>query len=81
MGWAIATIFCFWPLAIVAIVYASKVGNRLALGDVPGAQVASGKAKMWCWIAFGVGVAWWIIWALIIIFVIAAGVTTSGYYY
>ena len=81
MGWAIATIFIFWPLAIVAIVYASKVGNLLALGDVPGAQEASGKAKMWCWITFGVGVAWLILWILIIIFVIAAGVSDGRYYY
>ena len=48
MGWAIATlILCFWPTGIVAVVYASKVGNRLAVGDVPGAQEASRKAKMW----------------------------------
>ncbi len=58
MGWAIATlILCFWPTGIVAVVYASKVGNRLALGDVPGAQEASRKAKMWTWITFGIGIA------------------------
>ena len=56
--WAIVTlILCFWPTGIVAVVYASKVGNRLALGDVPGAQEASRKAKMWCWITFGIAVA------------------------
>jgi hypothetical protein len=58
MGWAIATlILCFWPTGIVAVVYASKVGNRLALGDVVGAQEASRKAKLWCWITFAIGVA------------------------
>jgi len=81
MGWAIVTlILCFWPTGIVAVVYASKVGNRLALGDVPGAQEASRKAKMWTWITFGIGVAWWVIWIVIILlFVIAAGVSTGGY--
>ena len=47
----------FWPTGIVAIVYATKVGNLLPLGDVPGAQEASRKAKMWSWITFGIGVA------------------------
>ena len=62
MGWAIATlILCFWPTGIVAVVFASRVGNRLALGDIPGAQEASRKAKMWTWITFGIGVALWII--------------------
>lgn len=57
MGWAIATlILCFWPTGIVAVVYASKVGNRLAMGDIAGAQEASRKAKMWCWITFAIGV-------------------------
>lgn len=56
MGWAIATlILCFWPTGIVAVVYASKVGNRLAIGDVSGAQEASRKAKVWCWITFAIG--------------------------
>jgi Interferon-induced transmembrane protein/zinc-ribbon domain len=80
MGWAIATlILCFWPTGIVAVVYASQVGNRLALGDIPGAQEASSKAKTWTWVTFGIGVAWWIFWILIIIFVIAAGTYSTDY--
>jgi len=58
MGWAIVTlILCFWPTGIVAVVYASKVGNQLALGNIPGAQEASRKAKMWTWITFAIGIA------------------------
>jgi hypothetical protein len=73
MGWAIATlILCFWPTGIVAVVFASKVGNRLALGDIPGAQDASRKAKMWTWITFGIGVAAWV---LVIISIIVAATT------
>ncbi len=46
LGWAIATlILCFWPTGIVAIVYATKVGNLLAVGDVYGAQEASQQGQ------------------------------------
>jgi hypothetical protein len=30
------------------------------MGDVAGAQESSRKAKMWCWITFGIGIAAWI---------------------
>jgi hypothetical protein len=76
MAWAIITlILCFWPTGIVAVVYASKVGNRLVVGDVPGAQEASRKAKMWCWITFGIAVAGVVI--AIIGFIIFAVAATS----
>ncbi|MDG2526151.1 CD225/dispanin family protein [Stenotrophomonas sp. HITSZ_GD] len=38
-------------LGIVAIVYASKVNNALAAGDLDGARRASANAKTWCWVA------------------------------
>jgi hypothetical protein len=54
--WAIlSTICCCIPFGIPAIVFASQVNSKLALGDVTGAREASRKAKMWCWIAFGAG--------------------------
>ena len=47
--WAIlVTLLCFLPTGIVAIVYATQVSNKLAVGDVAGARDSSGKAKMWC---------------------------------
>jgi hypothetical protein len=49
------TLFCCMPFGIVAIVYAAQVGSKLAAGDYAGAQAASGSAKMWCWIGFGLG--------------------------
>jgi Interferon-induced transmembrane protein len=46
--WAIlATLLCFLPTGIVAIVYATQVSNKLATGDVAGAMDSSNKAKMW----------------------------------
>ncbi|HUP47556.1 MAG TPA: CD225/dispanin family protein [Thermoanaerobaculia bacterium] len=51
----LVTLCCCVPFGIVAIVYAAQVNSKLAAGDLPGAVDASNKAKMWSWIAFGVG--------------------------
>lgn len=76
MGWAIAVlILCFWPTGIAAVVYASQVGNKLAVGDVAGAQESSRKAKMWCWVSFGIAIAGIVLAILIWIFVAAAAFT------
>ena len=52
----LVTLCCCIPLGIPAIVYAAQVNSKLAAGDVAGAQDSSSKAKMWCWIAFGLGI-------------------------
>jgi hypothetical protein len=46
---------CVLPFGVPAIVYAGQVNGKLSAGDVAGAQEASRKALMWCWIAFGLG--------------------------
>jgi hypothetical protein len=51
----VVTLCCCPPLGIPAIVFAAQVNSKLRDGDVLGAQDASRKAKMWCWIAFGLG--------------------------
>jgi Interferon-induced transmembrane protein len=51
----LVTLCCCLPLGVVAIVYAAQVNTKLASGDVAGALAASRNAKMWSWIAFGVG--------------------------
>jgi hypothetical protein len=62
LGWAIAVlILCFWPTGIAAVVYAARVNSRLALGDIPGAQEASRKAKTWCWVSFIIAVVAFVI--------------------
>jgi hypothetical protein len=53
----LVTVCCCLPFGIPAIVYAAQVNSKLSGGDVAGAQEASQKAKMWCWIAFGLGLA------------------------
>jgi hypothetical protein len=58
LGWAIAVfILCFWPTGIVALVYASQVNNKLVTGDFVGAQHSSHMAKVWCWVSFGIAIA------------------------
>jgi hypothetical protein len=49
-------IFCAWPLAIPAIIYAADVKPRLRRGDYRGAVRASNNAKRWCIISVCVGV-------------------------
>ena len=53
----LTTVLCCLPAGIPAIIYAAQVNSKLQTGDFAGAQAASNNAKMWCWIAFGLGLA------------------------
>ena len=53
----LTTVLCCLPAGIPAIVYAAQVNTKQQVGDIAGAQAASNNAKMWCWIAFGLGLA------------------------
>src|ERR1700682_932 len=74
---AIISIFCCWPLAIAAIIFATQVNSKLAAGDVAGAQEASAKAKKFGYIAIGVGVVCYLIIGLIYGAVIIAALSGS----
>lgn len=54
----LTTVLCCLPAGIPGIVYAAQVNGKLQQGDLAGAQAASNNAKMWCWISFGLGLAW-----------------------
>jgi hypothetical protein len=56
----LTTLCCCQPFGIVAIVYAAQVNTKLAAGDLAGAREAARQAKMWSWVAFGLGLAAWI---------------------
>lgn len=60
----LVTLCCCLPLGIVAIVFAAQVNSKLQQGDIIGAREASQKAKMFCLIAFGLGLALTVIWML-----------------
>lgn len=49
-------VLCCMPLGIVAVIQATKVDSSLRMGDIEAAKAASDSAKMWCWIALGVGI-------------------------
>jgi len=52
----LCTIFCCLPFGIPAIVFAAQVSAKLQAGNVSGAMESSRKARMWCWIAFWLGI-------------------------
>ena len=71
---AIISIFCCWPLAIPAIIFATQVNGKVAAGDVAGAQESSKKAKMFSFIAIGLG----LLGILIYIIMLVLGVGLSA---
>lgn len=74
---AIVSIFCCWPLAIVAIINATQVSSKWAAGDQAGAMAASANAKRWSTIAIGIGVA--LVVLQIILTILGAGLSfTAG---
>ena len=66
---AILSVFCCWPLAIVAIINAVKVNNLVAAGDIPGAMAASAAAKKWAIIAIVSSAVLWIVYFIIMLLV------------
>ena len=65
---AIISIFCCWPLAIPAIIFATRVNSSIAAGNIAAAEEASAQAKKYMKLAFIIGV---ICWVLLIIFYVA----------
>ncbi|MFI5378182.1 MAG: CD225/dispanin family protein [Tepidisphaerales bacterium] len=61
----LVTVLCCMPFGIVAIVKASQVNSRLAIGDWQGAVNASGSARTWCWVAFACGLVGIPLWFLV----------------
>src|SRR5215207_6127462 len=52
---AILSVFCCTPLGIAAIIFSTQVNSKVAAGDMAGALDASKKAKMFSFIAIGLG--------------------------
>ena len=73
---AIISIFCCWPLAIPAIIFATQVNSKLAAGDTAGAEDSSKKAKMFSFIAIGLGVLGILIY--VIMLVLGVGLSAMG---
>lgn len=69
----LATIFCCLPLGIVAIIFAAQVNGKIQAGDMQGALSSSKNAKMFCWIAFGLGLAGTLLYITFIVLSVAIG--------
>jgi hypothetical protein len=75
----LVTLFCCLPFGIVSIVYAAQVNGKVQAGDIQGAVDASGKAKMWCWIGFGLGLVFSILYFGVVILGAILGQHRPGY--
>lgn len=78
MTWSIVSIFLFWPLAIPAIINASKVNPLLQQGDYAGAQNAAAESKKWSKLAIIIGASLWAISLLCCIGLIVASAFNSA---
>jgi hypothetical protein len=77
--WAIlATVLCFWPLGIAAIVFSTQVNAKWASGDVQGAQASSRKAKTFAIVTAVVGLVAEVIVFLFLVFFVTAGIGTTA---
>jgi hypothetical protein len=74
MAWAVVSALLFFlPTGIAAIVYASQVKTKLAVGDVMGALHDSTLAKRLCIISMAAGVVIIALWLI-------ASLSASSYY-
>ena len=78
MTMSIVAIFFFWPLAIPAIMNASKVNTLLQQGDYAGAQQASTESKKWSKIALIIGLVGWGIGLVCCLFGVFGSIMTNS---
>lgn len=52
---AILSLFCCLPLGIAGVIFSAQVNTKVAAGDLQGAADSSKKAKMFSFIAIGLG--------------------------
>lgn len=64
MTMSIVAIFLFWPLAIPAIINASKVNPLVQQGNYAAAQAAAAESKKWSKWALIVGLALYAVWLI-----------------
>lgn len=64
---AIISLFCCLPLGVVGVIFAAQVNGKVAAGDIPGAMDSAKKAKLFSFIAIGLGLAGIICYILMIV--------------
>ena len=73
---AILSLFCCMPLGVVAVIFAAQVNGKVAAGDMAGAMDSSKKAKMFSFIAIGLGLL--LILCYIVFIVLIGGLSAIG---
>lgn len=64
------------PLGVVAVIFAAQVNGKVAAGDMAGAMDSSKKAKMFSFIAIGLGLL--LILCYIVFIVLIGGLSAIG---
>jgi Interferon-induced transmembrane protein len=78
LGWAIAAVLFFWPLAIPAFINYGRVESSWYRGDQAGAQRASDNVKKYGVIALVVGILIVVLWIVFAVAVVSS-VDCSGF--
>ena len=74
---AIISLFCCLPLGIVGVIFAAQVNSKVAAGDTAGALDSSKKAKMFSFIAIGLGLAAIVCYVLFVV-IMGVGMGLAG---
>ena|ERR1051326_675692 len=78
MTMSIVAIFFFWPLAIPAIIAASKVNPALQMGDWAGAQQFAADSRKWSKLALIIGISLWVLYFICAVFLWGSLFATSS---
>jgi len=74
---AIISLFCCLPLGVVGVIFAAQVNGKVAAGDTAGALDSSKKAKLFSFIAIGLGLAGIICYVLFVV-IMGVGMGLAG---
>src|ERR1043165_7051329 len=74
---AIISLFCCLPLGIVGVIFAAQVNGKVAAGDLAGAQDSAKKAKLFSFLAIGLGLLGIICYVLFVV-IMGVGMGLAG---
>lgn len=75
--WAICSLVFFLPCGIPAVIYATKVDQRLRDGNIAEAWDASDKTKIWCIASTVIFIVWAVLLAVALVVIFGLGVSLS----
>ncbi|MDP8225098.1 MAG: CD225/dispanin family protein [Candidatus Lernaella stagnicola] len=57
----LTTLFCCMPFGLPAVYFTAKANGQKESGNNAGALESARKGKMWCWVSFGSGLVFWLL--------------------